>query len=180
MTRSLGVYCASSPKTPEPYRELARELGQYLAEQKIDLVYGAGSTGLMGEVANAALAGNGHVIGVIPEFMKSREWDHSEVRELYVVEDLYQRKQLMMGKSSAFAALPGGSGTLEELAECLSWRRLDLHQKPIFIANLDGFYDDLLRQLERMRRESFWQGPDLYEVASSAAELKELVGRAFG
>ena len=149
------VYCASSQQADERYYADARSLGRQLAERGIELVYGGGSVGSMGALADAALAAGGRVIGVLPQFMDEREWGHPGLSELRLVADMHERKRLMIEAVDAIVALPGATGTFEELLEALTWKRLGLHEHPIVIVNTGGFYDDLLRLLERSIAENF-------------------------
>ena len=126
-----------------------------MAERGIGLVYGGGSLGLMGEVARGVLGAGGRVTGIIPQFLSGREHMLRDVQELIVVDDMHQRKRLMFERSDAFVALPGGIGTLEELVEQLTWAQLGRHQKPIVLANIDGFWQPFLGLLGHMRDEAF-------------------------
>lgn len=153
--RNICVYCGSGVGSKPVYAEAARTLGRSLAEAGIGLVYGGGSLGLMGEVARATLNAGGHVTGIIPAFLSEREQMLREVDELVVTEDMHQRKMLMFRKSDAFVALPGGIGTLEELVEQLTWSQLGQHEKPIVLANIEGFWTPFLRLLEHMRADAF-------------------------
>jgi len=153
--RNICVYCGSGVGSKPAYAEAARVLGRSLAEAGIGLVYGGGSLGLMGEVARATLAAGGRVTGIIPAFLSEREQMLRDVQELVVTEDMHQRKMLMFQKSDAFVALPGGIGTLEELVEQLTWSQLGQHEKPVIIANIDGFWTPFLRLLEHMRNDAF-------------------------
>jgi uncharacterized protein (TIGR00730 family) len=167
--RNICVYCGSGSGQNPAFVEAARAFGRILADQGIGLVYGGGSLGLMGEIAHTVLKHGGHVTGIIPSFLSEREHMLLEAQELLVVEDMHQRKRLMFLKSDAFVALPGGLGTLEEFVEQLTWSQLGRHQKPIVLANIDGFWDPLLVLFKRMQHEGFIR-PGL--------ELKlELVGR---
>ncbi len=139
----LCVYCGSSEGSQPRYREAASELGAGLAARGIGLVYGGGRNGLMGSVADAVLAGGGQVTGIIPVHLQHREVAHPGVSDLVVVTDMHQRKELMAERADAFAALPGGVGTLDELVEILSWRQLGLHQKPIFVVDIGGYWSPL-------------------------------------
>ena len=153
--RNICVYCGSGVGGKPAYAEAARTLGHSLAQEGIGLVYGGGSLGLMGEVARATLEAGGRVTGIIPAFLSEREQMLRDVDELVVTEDMHQRKMLMFQKSDAFVALPGGIGTLEELVEQLTWSQLGQHQKPVIIANIDGFWTPFLRLLEHMRSDQF-------------------------
>ena len=154
MIRQVCVYCASSRKCREVYFEAARDLGEGLAKRSITVVYGGGAVGLMGALADGALRAGGSVVGIIPEFMKELEWQHAQVPDMRVVDSMHARKDMMIAEADAFVALPGGSGTLEELLETITWKRLGLHSAPIVIVNLDAFYDPLLEQLERCIEEN--------------------------
>jgi len=146
--KKVCVYCASSTKCDPKYFGVARELGKELARHSITVVYGGGAVGLMGALADGALAAGGLVIGVIPDFMRQLEWQHPGVEAMHVVNDMHARKARMIAEADAFVALPGGCGTLEELLEAITWKRLALITAPVVIVNTDGFYDPLLAQLE--------------------------------
>ena len=149
------VYCASSPTADPRYREVAAELGGALAAAGATLVYGGGSLGSMGAVANGALAGGGEVIGILPRFMADLEWGHPGLTRLELVEDMRERKHRLLTGSDAVVALPGGSGTLEELFEAITLKRLGLYFGPIILLNTRGFYDDVVRLLDRAIDERF-------------------------
>lgn len=153
--KNILIYCGSSTGHNEIYKTTATKVGETLANQGLSLVYGAGSVGLMGTVADAVLANGGEVIGVIPSFMKPWEVQHKGLTECIVTETMHTRKQIMAEKADAVIALPGGWGTLDELFEILTWRQLGLHQMPIGILNTNGFYDDLLIMLKKMVSEGF-------------------------
>lgn len=148
--RSLCVFCGSSSGEGDEYVEAARDLGALLAERSIELVYGGGRVGLMGELADACLAAGGRVVGVIPRGLFEKEIAHDGVSELHEVASMHERKQLMYDLSDAFAALPGGLGTLEELAEVATWSQIGIHDKPIALISVSGFWDALVAQLDRM------------------------------
>ena len=148
--RALCVFCGSSAPPDPRYREAARALGAFIAGRGLDLVYGGGSVGLMGDVADAALAAGGRVTGVIPTGLFSREVGHTGLTELHEVGSMHERKQLMYDLADGFIALPGGLGTLEELAEVTTWSQLGLHAKPVVLLDVDGFWDPLVAQLDRM------------------------------
>lgn len=149
------VYCASSDRCAPHYLDAAEQLGRLLARDGKTVVYGGGSTGLMGRLAEGALAERGNVIGIIPTFMQELEWGHLGLTELHEVADMHQRKLRMMKESEGIVALPGGVGTFEELLEAISWKRLGLVLSPIIIVNIGGFYDPLVELLERSVRERF-------------------------
>lgn len=146
----MCVFCGSSAPADARYRDAARALGGLVASSGLDLVYGGGRVGLMGEVADAALSHGGRVTGVIPAGLFSREVGHTGLTELREVGSMHERKQLMYDLSDAFIALPGGLGTLEELAEVATWSQLGLHAKPVVLLDVDGFWDPLIAQLDRM------------------------------
>jgi uncharacterized protein (TIGR00730 family) len=148
--RAVCVFCGSSTPSEARYGEAARALGALLARSGICLVYGAGSTGLMGDLANAALACGGQVTGVIPVGLFAREEGHTGLTELHRVRSMHERKQLMYDLSDGFIALPGGLGTLEELAEVATWSALGLHNKPVVLLDVEAFWEPLVAQLDRM------------------------------
>lgn len=148
--KRITVFCASSFGTEKIYEEQAIALGKTLAEQNIELVYGGANVGLMGAVADGALNARGKVIGVLPNFLRSKEIAHLGLTELILVESMHERKTKMNDLCDGVIALPGGFGTLEELFEMLTWAQLGLHKKPIAILNIDGFYDALIELLKVM------------------------------
>ena len=147
--KTVCVYCGSGPGTNPRFVEAAIAFGKELAENGIGLVYGGGSIGLMGAVANAVLDHGGAVTGIIPEFLTQQGNRADRVQELIVTDDMHERKRLMFERSDAFVALPGGIGTLEELVEQLTWQQLGRHNKPILLANIDGFWEPLLGAARR-------------------------------
>lgn len=146
----ITVFCASSFGTEKIYEEQAIALGKTLAEQNIELVYGGANVGLMGAVADGTLNAGGKVIGVLPNFLRSKEIAHQGLTELILVESMHERKTKMNDLCDGVIALPGGFGTLEELFEMLTWAQLGLHKKPIAVLNINGFYDPLLELLQTM------------------------------
>ncbi len=148
--KSITVFCASSPGFDPVYSEAAFALGQLLATRNITLVYGGAKVGLMGKVADGVLEGKGKVTGVLPHFLGGKEIAHEGLTELIKVESMHERKTKMNELCEGVIALPGGFGTLEELFEMLTWAQLGLHQKPIGLLNVDGFYDSLLQLLQTM------------------------------
>lgn len=169
----LCVYCGSGPGKNPSYMAAALALGQAMAEADIGLVYGGGGMGLMGEVARGVLAAGGHVTGIIPEFLVSRERMLEGANELIVTTNMHERKTMMFERATGFVALPGGIGTLEELAEILTWAQLGQHAKPIVICDIDGYWQPLLTLLDHMRAESFIrQGMEvLVDVAKTAEDV---------
>ncbi|TJZ62360.1 TIGR00730 family Rossman fold protein [Sphingobacterium olei] len=152
---SISIFCASSPGFDESWMEAARHVGEYLASKKITLVYGGGRVGLMGAVADGALAKHGKVIGVIPKFLNSKEIAHSGVTDLICVDTMHERKTIMDDMSEGIIALPGGFGTLEELFEMITWAQLGLHQKPVGILNTNGIYDHLIAFINHLVQVGF-------------------------
>jgi len=153
--KRVCVFSGSSPGGDLAYRAAATDLGHRLAERGIELVYGGASVGLMGAVADAAMEGGGHVIGVIPQSLVDREIAHPGIDDLRVVESMHERKALMADLSDAFVALPGGVGTLEELFEVYTWNQLGLHAKPLGLFNVRGYYDGLARFHDHAVAERF-------------------------
>jgi hypothetical protein len=169
------VYCASSPQIGQEYFEAAERLGQLCADQGIAVINGAGKQGLMGALNNSTLAHGGTAIGIIPQFMVDAGWCHENLTETIFTETIHERKSLMAEISDAAFALPGGIGTLEELSEIITWKQLGLYNKPIIIVNINGYYDLLLRFLDKMMSEQF-MNPDyrqMWKVASSPEEAIE-------
>ena len=148
--KNITVFCGSSFGTDAIFKEQAELLGKTLAKQNITLVYGGANVGLMGAVADGALSENGAVIGVLPNFLRSKEIAHQGLTELILVESMHERKTKMNDLCDGVIALPGGFGTLEELFEMLTWAQLGLHKKPIAILNINGFYDALIELLKVM------------------------------
>lgn len=149
------VYAGSSPGADSRYAKAAARVGAELARRGIGLIYGGGSVGLMGVVADAALAAGGEVIGVLPEALDRREVRHEGLTELRIVASMHERKAMMADLADAFVALPGGLGTFEELLEVATWTQLGLHSKPVGVLSVAGFYDDLARALDHAQRERF-------------------------
>jgi uncharacterized protein (TIGR00730 family) len=174
--RSLCVFCGSSPGAQSAYADAARAMGQTLAERGIRLVYGGGHVGLMGVLADAAMAAGGDVIGVITEGLQLREVGHKGLHDLRVVPTMHERKAMMAALSDGFVALPGGAGTLDELFEAWTWTQLGIHRKPIGFLNTAGYYDPLLTFLDRAVAERFIRATDLAAVVV-AAEPAALLDR---
>jgi uncharacterized protein (TIGR00730 family) len=153
--QAVCVFCGSNPGTDPVYLAAAKDLGTELANRSLDLVYGGGDVGLMGEVADAALAAGGRVVGVMPEALLAKEIGHQGLSELHVVRSMHERKAMMADRADAFITLPGGYGTLEELFEVLTWLQLGLHAKPCAMLDVAGFWDPLLAQLDKAVTEGF-------------------------
>jgi uncharacterized protein (TIGR00730 family) len=152
---TVCVYCGSGAGSNPRFVEAAIALGKTFAENKIRLVYGGGSVGLMGAVAEATLEHGGSVTGIIPDFLRARENALTRVQEMIITPDMHERKRLMFEHSDAFVALPGGIGTLEELVEQMTWQQLGRHSKPVLLANIDGFWEPLIALLDHMRTTEF-------------------------
>ena len=176
---ALCVFCGSSSPPDIRYQAAARELGTLIAQRGIALVYGGSNSGLMGEVADAALAGGGQVTGVIPAGLFG-EVSHTGLTELREVGSMHERKKLMYGLADAFIALPGGLGTLDELAEAATWSHLGLHAKPVVLLDVDGFWDPLVAQLDHMVAVGFLAPASrtLMQRAASAQEALAIVASA--
>ncbi|RQO41511.1 TIGR00730 family Rossman fold protein [Chryseobacterium sp. KBW03] len=173
--KSITVFCGSSFGSHDIYKEQAFLLGQTLAKQDIQLVYGGSETGLMGTVANGALSENGKVIGVLPQFLQTKEIAHKNLTELIIVETMHERKTKMNELCDGVIVLPGGYGTLEELFEMITWAQLGLHKKPIGILNIDGFYDDLIKLIQTMVDKEFLKqvNKDMLLVSDTIEDLLE-------
>lgn len=162
--KKIIVYCGSSKGYTAVYEQTAQALGNYMAERAYSMVYGAGSVGLMGVIADAMLAKGAEVIGVIPDFLKKWEVDHKGINETIVTESMHERKQKMAELGDAVIALPGGFGTLDELFEILTWGQLGLHDMPVGLLNIQGFFDPLLQMLQKMVSEGFVKQENLDQL----------------
>ena len=155
---SICVYCGSQPGDDPAYRQAAGILGRAMAENGIDLIYGGGTRGLMGAVADAVMSNGGKAVGIIPEFLMDKEASRQELgqlTELHVTRDMHERKHMMFERSDAFVTLPGGIGTLEEIVEIMTWAQLGRHTKPMVFANINGFWDPLNALIGHMRDAGF-------------------------
>lgn len=175
MILSLCVYCGSRVGDAPAFVEAARELGRELGRRGHRLVYGGGNVGLMGVIADTALASGARVLGVIPEALMQREVGHHGLTELQIVQTMHERKKAMAEAADAFVALPGGIGTLEELYEMWTWQQLGYHDKPVALLNVDGYYDDLLAFMRTCWRRGFVSQAqhDALIVARDVASLLE-------
>ena len=165
--KSIAVYCGSSHGAKPEYTGAARTLGKLLAERDIALIYGGGDVGLMGEIANSVLENKGTVVGVITQHLADKEVAHHGVSTLHIVDSMHERKALMAELADAFIAMPGGIGTLEELAEVMVWTQLGLHPKPSGILNIEGYYDPLLALFHTMVGQGFLAAEQLHSLAVS-------------
>jgi uncharacterized protein (TIGR00730 family) len=177
--KSVAVFCAAAEGTRPEYRIAAEEVGRELAAKGIGLIYGGAKVGLMGAVADAALAGGGKVVGVIPHVLVDKEVAHEGVTELHVTSTMHTRKALMAERADAFLILPGGFGTFEEMFEVLAWQTLKIHSKPVVLLNTEGFYDKMLEFLDVCDAEGMLRGNrNILLVADSvdqALGLAELI-----
>ena len=171
--RYICVYCASSTQVDEVYFAEAEKLGKLLAKNDLELVYGGGSVGLMGRIADTMLTEGGKVTGVIPQFMCEQEWDHNGLTELIITETMHERKEKMAFMSDAAVALPGGCGTMEELLEVITWKQLGIFTKPIIIVNINGYYDPLIEMLNRSINQQFMRElhRNIWTVVTTADEV---------
>ena len=175
---NICVFCGSSIGSVSEYADATRELGACLAKSNSTLVYGGAHVGLMGVLADEVLRHKGNVIGVIPEFLMQRELGHRGLNQLIVADSMHERKKKMADLADAFIALPGGWGTLDELAEILTWKQLGLVTQPVGILNVNSFYDSLHQQMEKMASEGFLDSNYLAEVkiSENPAKLLTLLG----
>ena len=180
MIDCVCVYCASSNRSPEIYLDAAARLGRILAENGITIVYGGSRLGSMGRLAAGALEAGGKVIGVLPRFMDDLEWGHGALSELRIVADMHERKRVMLELSGAAIALPGGCGTLEELFEAITWKRLGLYFGPVVLVNVGGFFDPCIELLNRCVTERFMDDKHraMWSVAGDPQSVMETLRRA--
>jgi uncharacterized protein (TIGR00730 family) len=179
---SLCVYCGSRPGADPRFAQVAAEVGRWIGQHGGQLVYGGGNNGLMGVLADAALAAGARVVGVIPHSMVEREWAKRDCTELHIVDNMHQRKSLMAERADAFLALPGGIGTFEELFEAWSWRMLHFHRKPVALLDQDGYYQPLLQFLKQSVRHGFMNEAqmELLTVGGEPATLLPQLVQAAG
>src|SRR5260370_30316238 len=180
MIQSVCVYCSSSNQAPAIYLDAAARLGRILAENGITIVYGGSSVGSMGRLAAAALEAGGKVIGVLPRFMDDLEWGHRALSELRIVDDMHERKRVMLELADAAIALPGGCGTLEELFEAITWKRLGLYFGPVVLVNVNGFFDPCIELLHRCVDECFMdeKHPAMWGVGADPEAVMETLREA--
>lgn len=179
---SVCVYCGSRTGNTPEFAAMARQVGSWIGAHDGQLVFGGGHNGLMGIMADAALAAGGRVVGVIPKALVEKEWAHNGCTELHIVENMHERKRVMAEHADAFLALPGGIGTMEEFFEVWTWRQLGYHDKPVGLLNLDGYYDSLLVFLASAVKQGFmsdWQ-MELIRTDSDAERLLEALVQASG
>lgn len=158
--KSLCVYCGSSANVDNDFKEAANKMGEILANNNIRLVYGGGKAGLMGIIADSVMRNGGEVIGIIPSHISDREIQHTSLTELHIVDTMHVRKQMMVDYSDAFLVLPGGIGTLDETCEIMTWRQLGIHDMPIVIANLKGYWTPFLSLIDNIAEQQFMREDD--------------------
>jgi len=171
--QNICVYCASSSQVRDEYYAAAAQMGQLLAGEGMRLVYGGGHRGLMGKIADSILESGGEVTGIMPRFMTEVEWNHTGVTEMILVDSMHERKEKMAAMADAVVALPGGCGTMEELLEVITWKRLGIFTKPIIICNTNGYFDPLIEMLNRSVDENFMREQHRYmwQVAKTPEEV---------
>ncbi len=178
--RKICVYCGSGPGTDPAYVEAAKAFGAILAKNGIGLVYGGGTVGMMGEIANAVEAHGGQLTGIIPEFLMAKEHAHRGEHNLVVTRDMHERKRRMFELADAFVALPGGVGTLEEIVEQMTWVQLGRHKKPVLLANIENFWAPLCALLDHMKKLQFIRGGLEFDllVADSVEDILPMLQKA--
>ncbi|HKJ62825.1 MAG TPA: TIGR00730 family Rossman fold protein [Hyphomicrobiales bacterium] len=179
--KNVCVYCGSNDGAHPVYVKAAQAFGKILGDNGIGLVYGGASVGLMGYIARATLEAGGHVTGIVPENLPAKEVPFAGVQELIEVKTFHERKMLMFERSDAFVALPGGVGTLEELVEQITWVQLSHHDKPVVIADIDGYWQPLIQLFDQMRKLGFINsGLDInYHTASKAGDILPIINKAY-
>ncbi|MDH3472527.1 MAG: TIGR00730 family Rossman fold protein [Rhodospirillales bacterium] len=177
---SLCVYCGSSERVAERHKEAAADLGRAAAQRGVRIVFGGGRVGLMGVLAEAALQAGGKVTGIIPEQLRAREVGHDGIGDLRVVGTMHARKQLMCEDSDAFCALPGGLGTLDETFEIVTWKQLGIHDKPVVLVNVAGYWDPLLALVEHQAEAGYVRPAhrELFQVVQTVDQIFETVAAA--
>ncbi len=178
--KSVCVYCGSSSRVDQAYKDAAVELGKALAANKWDLVYGGGRVGLMGLVADSALSSGSKVVGIIPKHIQAREVEHTDLTELHIVESMHIRKQMMVDRGDAFVILAGGLGTLDEFFEILTWKQLGLHDKPVVMVNINGYWTKMIEAIRHIAQEKFMRDEDLamFQVVDTVAEVPAALSNA--
>ncbi len=179
--KRITVFCASSHNLDDDYYDLADKTGRICSDCGMDIVYGGAKGGMMGRIADSAMAAGSEVIGVIPAFMKDRERAHSGLSALHFTQSMHERQQKMADLSDCFLILPGGIGTLAEFFEVITWKQLQLHEKPIILFNHRGYWDSLLAQMRTLEEQKFAHRDHnfLYEVVDSITELEHSLKRKF-
>ncbi|MAR56806.1 MAG: TIGR00730 family Rossman fold protein [Rickettsiales bacterium] len=172
---SICVFCGAQDVVDDKFKRIGQEVGTAIAEAKKRLVYGGANCGVMGAVANSALAAGGNVYGVFPRFLRNFEEEHDALSEIVMVDTMHERKQKMYDASDAFVILPGGFGTMDEMFEILTWRQLNQHGKPVYIYNYDGYWDHLIALMDHIITQKFAREVtrDLYDYTGDFAQLKQ-------
>jgi len=175
--KNVTIYCSSSNRINKKFFKIAYNLGKYLSSKKINLVYGGGSNGLMGEIARTMQQNGSFITGIIPKFLETEENMNKKADKLIVVKDMAKRKKLLFEKGDAFIALPGGPGTIEEITEVISWFNLYLHSKPIILFNYNKFWNPLIQMYEKTYKEKFnnKKYKKLFYSVSNIAEIKKII-----
>ena len=175
--KSLTIYCSASQKIDKKYFKIAKETAEIISNYKIRVIYGGGNVGLMGEIANTLVNLNKDIVGIIPKFLINKEKLNLKLKNLKVVDDMTKRKELLFKLGDAFLILPGGTGTLEEVTEVLSWKILKLHNKPIIFLNLENFWSPLIKQFEKMIKNKFGNKnlQNQYQVIKKPKELEKIL-----
>lgn len=178
--QNVCVYCGSSSRVDQAYKDAAVSLGHQIAAENWGVVYGGGRVGLMGLVADSALEKGAKVIGIIPEHIQEREVEHNDLTELHVVDSMHTRKQMMVDRSQAFVILPGGLGTLDEFFELITWKQLGLHDKPIVVVNMGGYWTKLLECIDNIANVGFMrqEDKDLFVVVESVDDVATAIHNA--
>lgn len=180
MIKSVCVYCGSSSRVDQAYKDAAVELGKSLAANSWDLVYGGGRVGLMGLVADSVLSAGSKVVGIIPRHIQAREVEHTDLTELHIVDSMHIRKQMMVDRGDAFVILAGGLGTLDEFFEILTWKQLGLHDKPVVMVNINGYWTKMLDAIKFIADQKFMREEDLrmFQVVDTVAEVAQALTSA--
>lgn len=171
--QNICVYCGSSSQVDEAYKQAAIDFGQAISSSGRGLVYGGGRVGLMGLIADSVMDSQGTAIGIIPEHIQSREIEHTDLTELHIVDSMHVRKQMMVDRSDAFVVLPGGIGTLDETCEIITWRQLGIHDKPIVICNLGGYWTPFVKMIEHIIGAGFMRKEDrnIFQVVERIEDI---------
>ncbi len=178
--KTVCVYCGSSAHVSDVYKQATVELGTYLSQQGVGVVYGGGRVGLMGLLADTVVENKGSVIGIIPEYLVYKEIQHEHLTEMHVVDSMHTRKRMMVDKSDAFIILPGGFGTLDEAFEIMTWRQLGMHQKPVVFLNVNNYWDKLFDLVDHIATEKFSgaESRNLFSIAETMADLPKALSAA--
>jgi len=172
--KSLTIYCSSSNNLSSDYYELAEKIGLFLANKSIKIIYGGGNVGLMGKISKSAYDAGGNVIGIIPKFLATKEKINNKISKTIVVQNMNERKKILFEMGDAFLVLPGGSGTIEEATEIISWKFLELHKKEIIIFNYNNFWDPLIQMYDKSKNMKFGN-KNLQNISKHISTLKEFI-----